>query len=289
MHKNKKQQYEWCKTHSINGKSLQMAQDFIKEKARQMEHQMELGNGKLNDDLIDRLLQCITAGHFMNLAVSNGPLRAGYQVISPFSPMTSEAVIARVFRTSTLCLNDQMPKYILFNELLNLNEINYITILSSINLDWLKSVSQQWYTTVNVANIHTISYENYTFENIGATLLRSVVGKRNCHLNKLEELTKSIIDVDYKRAKLTIWSRKPDLEEGKSIVDKMIETEKQKLLTEAEEIQITGRTRILMGAGGVSQMILIKDEFIRIIIRKLPISVTEERIKELCEPFGQSK
>jgi HrpA-like RNA helicase len=289
--KNKKQQYEWCKNHSVNGKSLQMAHDFIREKAKQMEHEIEVSDKEeeFNNELIYRLLQCITAGYFSNLAVSNGPLRAGYQVISPFSPIGTESVIARVFRTSTLCLNDQMPKYILFNELLNLNGTNYITILSSINLDWLKSVSQQWYTTINGANLHTISYENYTIENVGATLLRAVVGKRHCNLNKFEELTQAIIDVDYKQAKLTIWSRQVNLENTKIIVEKMVETERQKLLTEVEEIHIAGRTRILMGAGAVSQMVLVEDEFIRIIITKLPTTITEERIRDICKPFGKSK
>jgi HrpA-like RNA helicase len=289
--RNKKQQYEWCKNHSISGKSLQIAQDFIREKAKQMGHKIELRQKEeeLNDDLITRLLKCVTAGHFLNLAVSNGPLRAGYQVISAFSPMTSEPVIARVFRTSTLCLNDQMPKYILFNELVSLNGTNYITILSSIQLDWLKSVSQQWYKTINGADLDTISYESYTFENVGATLLRAVVGRRYCNLNMLEELTQSIIDVNYKQAKLTIWSRRANLEKVKEIVEKKIREEKQKLLVEAEEIQIKGRTRILMGAGGVSQMILVEDEFIRIIITKLPATITEEEIHDLCKPFGQSK
>jgi HrpA-like RNA helicase len=289
--KNKKQQYEWCKNNSINGKSLQIAYDFIREKTKQMEHKLEFGQKEkeLNDDLITRLLQCVTAGHFLNLAISNGPLRAGYQVISAFSLTDSEQVTARVFRTSALCLNDQMPKYILFNELVSLNGTNYITMLSSINLDWLKSVSQQWYTTIDGSNLHTISYESYTFENVGATLLRAVVGKRNCNLNMLEETTQAIIDIDYKKAKLTIWSRTANLEKVKEIVKKTIQKEKEKLLIEAEEIQITGRTRILMGGGGVSQMILVEDEFIRIIITKLPTTITEERIKDLCEPFGHSK
>ena len=229
------------------------------------------------------------AGFFSNLAVSNGPLRAGYQVISAFSPAGAESITARVFRTSTLCLNEHMPKYILFNELLNLNGTNYITILSSINLDWLKSVSQQWFTTINGASLHTISYETHTMENIGPTLLRAVAGKRHCNLNKFEEMTRAIIDVDYKQARLTLWARQMNMEETKKIVEQMIETERQKLLTEAEEIHIIGRTRILMGAGAISQMVLVEDEFIRIIMTKLPGTITEERIREICEPFGKSK
>lgn len=290
-YKNRKQQYEWCKNNSINGKSLQMAHDFIREKARQLSYNLNFSEQEdvFSPDLVDRLLRCVMAGYFVNLAVSNGPLRAGYQVISAFSPVGTESITARVFRNSTLCLNDHMPKYIVFNELLNLNGKNYITILSSINLDWLKSVSQQWFTTIDGANLHTISYETQTIENIGPTLLRAVVGKRHCNLNRFEELTRAIVDVDFKQARLTLWARQMNLQQTKIMIEQMIERERQKLLTEAEEIHITGRTRILMGAGAVSQMVLVEDEFIRVIITKLPGSITEERIREICERFGKSK
>ncbi|CAF3768452.1 unnamed protein product [Rotaria sp. Silwood1] len=286
--KNKKQQNTWCKNNSLNGKSLQLAQNFIREKAKQMDHEIELCDSEeLNEDIIGRILQCITAGHFMNLAISNGPFRAGYQIISAFSQMSNDPVVARVFRTSSLCLNDQMPKYVFFNELLNLNGTNYITILSSTNIYWLKSVSRPWFTAVNGDNLHAISYESCVFENIGATLLRAIVGKRNCNLNKLEETTQAVIDVDYKQSRLTIWSRKVNLEKAKKIVEEIIQKEKQQLLVEAEEIHIIGRTRILMGAGGITQMVLLGSDYIRIIMTKLPTTITEERIRDLCEPFGQ--
>lgn len=290
-YKTRKQQYDWCKNNSINGKSLQMAHDFIREKARQLsysENFNELEN-VFQPELVNRILRCVIAGYFVNLAVSNGPLRAGYQVISAFSPVGAESITARVFRNSTLCLSDHMPKYIVFNELLNLNGKNYITILSSIDLDALKVVSQQWFTTIDGANLHTISYETHTIENIGPTLLRAVVGKRHCNLNRFEELTRSIVDVDFKQARLTLWARQMNLQQTKILIEQMIERERQKLLTEAEEIHITGRTRILMGAGAVSQMVLVEDEFIRIIMNKLPVNIIEDRIEEICERFGKSK
>ncbi|CAF3877026.1 unnamed protein product [Rotaria sp. Silwood1] len=72
--KNKKQQNTWCKNNSLNGKSLQLAQNFIREKAKQMDHEIELcDREELNEDTIGRILQGVTAGHFMNLAISNGP------------------------------------------------------------------------------------------------------------------------------------------------------------------------------------------------------------------------
>ncbi|CAF2760986.1 unnamed protein product [Rotaria sp. Silwood2] len=286
---NKRQQYEWCKNNSINGKSLQMAHEFITEKAKQMDYEIEiLDSEDLNDNVINRLLKCIAAGHFMNLAVSNGPLRPGYQVISACSQTTNESVIARTFHTSTLSLNDQIPKYVLFNELLSRHGTNYLTVLSSIDLNCLKSVSEDWYKAVNGTNLHTISYECFTFKNVGAALLRAIDGRHACHLNKLEDITQAIVDINYKKSKLTICSRPANLNKAKIIVQEIIQKEKQKLLLETEEMKIVGRTRILMGAGGVSQMILFAGEYVRIIIAKLPSTITEERIQTLCEPFGET-
>jgi len=289
--KNKRQkQYEWCKNNSLNEKSLQIARDFIREKAQQMKYDIEHTDIEdLNDNIINRLLQCITAGYFMNIAVSNGPLRLGYQIISTSSQASNESIRARVFHTSTLSLNDQIPKYVLFNELLNYHGTNYLTVLSSINLNWLKSVSEDWYEAINGANLHTVSYESFTFENVGKALLEAFIGRPTYHLNKLEDKTQAIIDIDYKKSKLTIWSRPTNLTRAKKIVQEMIEKEKQKLLVETEEMRVVGRTRILMGAGGVSQTILFADDFIKIIITNLPPTITEERIQTLCEQFGESE
>ncbi|CAF3418160.1 unnamed protein product [Rotaria socialis] len=284
----KRQQHEWCKNNCINGNALQMAHEFITEKAKQMGYEIEiLDSEDLNDNVINHLLKCITAGHFMNLAVSNGPMKPGYKIISAFSQTTEESVVARTFHTSTLSLNDQNPTYVLFNELLNLHGTNYLAVLSSIDLNWLKSVSEDWYKAVNGASLHTISHESFTFENIGAGLLQVIVGKHSCHVNKLEDITQATIGIDDKKSNLTIYSRPANLNKAKKIVQEIIQKEKQKSLLETEEMTIVGRTRILMGAGGVSQMILFAGEYLRITIEKLPSRITEERIKTLCEPFGE--
>ena len=55
--KSKKQQYEWCKNNSINGKSVQMAHDFIREKAKQLSHYINVSerDDLFNQDLVNRL------------------------------------------------------------------------------------------------------------------------------------------------------------------------------------------------------------------------------------------
>ncbi|CAF1022027.1 unnamed protein product [Rotaria magnacalcarata] len=286
-HPNKREQSEWCKNNCIDEGSLQLADNFMKEKAKQMGHEMKpLDSADFNDEIIHRLLQCITAGYFMNLAVSNGPLRSGYRVISAYSQTSNKSIGARAHPTSSLLFNDQVSKYILFNEFLSDRGTNYLMILSPINLDWLKSVSEDWYKAVNAAKLPTMSYESFALENVGEALLRAIVGRHSCNLNKLEDIAQATIDVDYKQSTLRIWSQSANLSNAKQIVQETVKKEKEKLLIEAEEMHIVGGTRILMSAGGVSERILFADDFVKIILANLPETTTEERVQDLCQPFG---
>ncbi|CAF1038377.1 unnamed protein product, partial [Didymodactylos carnosus] len=277
---------QWCKDRNIMAKQMKRADNFIGDISRQMKFEMPKTEvvEDVNPELINQLLLCITAGYFTNLAISNGPLRAGYQVISSVS---SEPITARVFRTSALYTNHQIPQFVLYNELINLNGTNYISTLCAIDEKWLQSVPQQWYKACNISNLHSIAYQSYTFTNIGSTLLRAVVGKRNCNINMIEQSIEGMIDFDYNQMTLTVWGRPLKLENAKRIVRYMIDKEKEKLIIEAEEIQIVGSTRIVMGAGGLSEMVLVEDEFVRIIIKKLPRTVTEEQIQTACKPYGK--
>ncbi|CAF5177460.1 unnamed protein product, partial [Rotaria magnacalcarata] len=203
-----------------------------------------------------------------------------------YSQTSNKSIGARAHPTSSLLFNDQVSKYILFNEFLSDRGTNYLMILSPINLDWLKSVSEDWYKAVNAAKLPTMSYESFALENVGEALLRAIVGRHSCNLNKLEDIAQATIDVDYKQSTLRIWSQSANLSNAKQIVQETVKKEKEKLLIEAEEMHIVGGTRILMSAGGVSERILFADDFVKIILANLPETTTEERVQDLCQPFG---
>ena len=284
----RKEQYEWCVRNYVNAKSLKIANDFIQEISKQINHEMTFDR-ELNADLINRILQSLTAGFFQNLAVSNGPLRAGYRVIPAFTSESTKSLIARVSHISAIVLNDPMPQYVIYNELVNLTGINYITTLSKIEPDWLHLVSQHWYNTVSIDNLHITVYEHFTFTDVTSAIIKAVMGKHNCKTNMINETIQGVIDANYIETKLTIWCQNSNLENAKRIVEEMIEKEKQKLSDEQEEIQIAGRTRIVMGNGGECKMILVENEFIRIILTNLPATIQEKEIDDLCSPYGRGK
>ncbi|CAF1502997.1 unnamed protein product [Adineta steineri] len=282
----RKAQYDWCRSNYINAKSLQIANNFIGEVSKQMNYEM-IKVQDLNQKLIDRILQCIIAGYFQNLAVSNGSLRAGYRVIPTFQSASENLLNARVFLDSALALKNQMPQYICYNELVNLNGMNYITTLFSVNPIWLHSVSQQWYKSANIDKIHLITYVSFTFTNQIPVLMKAVFNKHNCKLDGINKIIKGMVEIDYLERELTIWCQKSNLDNAKKIIEKMLNEGKPALSDEQEEIKIIGRTRIVMGNGGKTKMVLVENECIRIILTMLPATITEERINELCEPYGR--
>ncbi|CAF3511371.1 unnamed protein product, partial [Adineta steineri] len=281
----KKEQYDWCTSRFINAKSLKIADEFIEENSKLMDHSLVV-NENLDQGLADRILQCLTTGFFHNLAISNGSLRAGYQVVPQFPLTSTDRLTVRVSSMSALATNDQMPQYILYNELVNLNGINYITTLSKLDLKWLQSVSQEWYDGVNISISNRTPYENFTFTNLTNVLIRAVAGKHNCKINMINEAIQGAVDINYSDPQLTIWCQKSNLDNAKEIIQEMIEREKEKLSNEQEEIQVVGRTRIVMGNGGECKMILVENEFIRIIAARLPSKITEQRVKNLCSSYG---
>ncbi|CAF3026015.1 unnamed protein product, partial [Rotaria sp. Silwood2] len=288
--RNRQQQFKWCEENFVNAKSINIADDFMKEVAKQMNHEITV-DGELNQDLINRILRCVVAGHFQNLAVSNGPLRAGYRVIHSDPFILQKPLTARVSHYSAPSLNGATPKYVLYNELVNLNGINYVMTLSEVDIKLLGSASEQWFRDAKIDNLHRIVYESYTFTpaTVKWALLRSVLGKRYCKLNMINDIIQGVVDVNYIEKQLTIWCEQDNLVAAKKIVQEMFKCEERKLSDEREEIQIAGRTRIVMGKGGHCKMILVEDEFIRIIMKKLPGAMTEKSIKEKCETVGEIK
>ncbi|CAF0826915.1 unnamed protein product, partial [Didymodactylos carnosus] len=276
----KRQRYEWCKNNFINAKAMKLANDFVEEISKQIQSRYYDNIQELDNDMINKLLLCICAGYFQNLAIANGPLRAGYKIASEID------TTARVHRTSTLTFTSKTPKYVLFNELININSTNYMTTICSIDLKLLLNVSKPWYNYVNIEYLRTTTYESYCFNNIGPSLLSAIVGKKCCKLKKLEELIGGLIETDFQQAKLTIWCQQLKMDNAKQTVEDILKTEREKLFNETEEVQIIDSTRSLVGAGGVSHLVLVQNEFIKIILKRLPANVTEGEIRTICEAFG---
>ncbi|CAF4265618.1 unnamed protein product, partial [Rotaria sordida] len=77
---NKERRKVWCLKHMISWKSMKMANNVVRELAYQIDPTFKIHFTKLNDELVKRIVHCICAGFFQNLAISNGPIRAGYQL-----------------------------------------------------------------------------------------------------------------------------------------------------------------------------------------------------------------
>ncbi|CAF3878672.1 unnamed protein product [Adineta steineri] len=268
----------WCIKHMIRWKSMKLAYKFVRELAYQIAPTVQLHFSKLNDELIKQIVHCICAGFFQNLAISNGPIRAGYQLA-----VGTIDTVARIHRSSTVILAQKPPKFILYHEILNINETNYLTVICPVELDWL---NKSWLDSLPRSPLQCV-FEGYTFMNLGPTLLLSLVGRR-CHkLPQLEEQLNVLFEVDRIQSKLTIWGHKDKLVNAQQYLQQILNKEREKLRNELQEFEIIGSTRILLGAGAEPRLALIDDEYVKIFLTNLPKKITEEQIQAKCEQYGQ--
>jgi HrpA-like RNA helicase len=277
---NKTTNRTWCRERMINGKSMKMAADFVREVAYQLDPKFKIKLTELNDDLIARIMHCVCAGFFQHLAISNGCLRAGYQLVNG-----STGTFAQVHRSSTLTFAQQAPKFIIYHDILILNETNYLTAVCPIDLDWL---DKRWLDSLPRAPSQC-ALTNVSFTNLGPALLLSIVGKKCRNKPLLQESLGVFIDADYQQSQLTVWGPSEKLQNAQMHFKRIIKREREKLRTEVQEFEIIGTTRILLGAGAQVQLVMVEDEYVKVLLNSLPINVTEEEIQAKCCQCGTGK
>ncbi|CAF2955296.1 unnamed protein product, partial [Rotaria sp. Silwood2] len=269
---------EWCRNNMVNGKAMNMALEFANETARQLKiFKLDFTEPPFDRILIDNVLNSVSAGYFQHLAISNGPLRSGYQLAA------SNKINAQVYRTSSLTIATQPPKYALYHELVNLNGINYMTTMCPVELQalppgWLASLPQQPADRI---------FGSHTFSNLGPSLLVACFGKRCAKKQQLEDAFQAVLDVDYAQGTLTIWCHPSMLVDAQRGVEELLRVEREKLVTEAEEYEIVGSTRVLLGTGSLPLMMLLENEYVKVIVRGLPTNVTEQQLEEKFRRCGK--
>lgn len=270
----------WCRQRMINGKSMNMAGEFVREVVSQFDPQLKIKLTELNNDLIERIICCISEGFFQNLAISNGCLRAGYQLAN-----SSIGTFGQVHRSSTLKFTQNPPKFIIYHDIVILNETNFFTTICPIDLDRL---NKQWLSSLPRSPSQCLLTDE-SFPNLGPSLLLSIVGKKCRNIPSLQESLGVFFDPDYKQSQLTIWGQTDKLRNAKMYLERRIRREREKLRDEVQEFEVINRTRILLGAGAHPQLVLIEDEYVKVLLNSLPINVTDDEIQTKCGRYGTGK
>jgi HrpA-like RNA helicase len=271
---------KWCRDNMINGKAMNIALEFVHEIYRQLKKkEIDFKSIIFDQNLVNKILYCVTAGYFQNLALSNGSLKAGYQLIS------SENTNAQVYRSSTIAYGKQPAKYVVYHEILNLNGTNCMTVICPIQYEWLP---KPWLNSLPRQPTDLI-FVNYVFNNLGPALMSACLGKRCAKKQQLEDLLGVVLDVNYEESTLTIWCQNNKLNRAKLHLEQLMNFERNKLIKEIEEYEIVGTTRVLLGEGGEPISVLINDEYIKVIATGLPTNITEEDIEKKFQSCGKSK
>ena len=280
VNRRKESRKAWCLKHMIRWKSMKMANSAIQELIYQIDPGFQICFTELNDELVERVVRCICAGFFQNLAISNGPIRAGYQLTT----VTLDTV-ARIYHSSVITFAQQPPKFILYHEIVNINETNFLSVICPVELEWL---DKSWLKSLPRSPANR-AYDHYTFVNLGPALLLALVGKKCKKIPQLQEDLQVLFEVDHLQSKLTVWGYPEKLSNAKQCLNQVLNEERDRLRNELQEFPILGSTRILLGAGSEPRSVLAEDEYTRIFLRNLPPRITEKQIQEKCQFYGQGK
>ena len=163
--------------------------------------------------------------------------------------------------------------------------MNIFTAICPIDLDRL---NKRWLNSLRRSPSQCI-LTSESFTNLGPSLLLSIVGKKCRNIPSLQELLNVFVDPDYKQSQLTIWGQPEKLRNAKKHFERMISEEREKLRNEVQEFEIIGRTRILLGAGAQVELVMIEDEYVKVLLNSLPLNVTEHEIQRKCGQYGKGK
>ena len=271
---------EWCRKNMINGKAMNTALNFANETVRYLgDIRLDFHSVTFDQTLIDQILTCITAGYFQNLAVSNGTLKAGYQLIAKGN------VNAQVHQWSTLAFAEQPAKFVLYDGILNINGTDRLTSVCPVQLDclpksWLISLPRQ---------PDELIFQHHTFSQMGPSLMLACLGKRCAKKQQLEDALGAVLDVNYSEATLTVWCPREKLLSARRELEKRIQLEREKLTREVEEYEIISNTRMLLGQGGQPVIVLLNEEYLKVMVRGLPTDITEEDVERKFRTYGKGK
>jgi len=313
---------QWCRRHHINSKAMNTAKSTSAEIARAMatmplfsKHSEVLslwsagkksqasartGGGQesrddskmaalsgqvhgkgspLSSALGEKLRRCILMGFFQNLCVLNGPARAGFRVVSSNSN-------ASIQSSSALMTVSSPPRWAIFHDLLDISGRALASTLTAVDDAWFHDLLPlEWRD--RIVSVQRTLYHSHVHHGLGSALLRSVVGTKGRILAQFEKRHAAVMDVNFDLQSVTLWAANSRLEDAKKDLNRMLEEEKLKLLSEVLEVKIIGSTRAVLGAGGQTQQVLFGKEHLSIILRNLPSQTTEAHIKELCARFGK--
>jgi ATP-dependent RNA helicase DDX35 len=126
---------QWCRQNFLNYKGLMSADAIVDQLKRLMKKNgipIKSCRGLIGDTA--RIRRCLLTGFFSQVAEYKGTETGVYLTLRDGAPF-------KVYKGSTILFNKEFPKYVVFTDVLS----NSIRDVSTIDLDWVKELNQNYY------------------------------------------------------------------------------------------------------------------------------------------------
>lgn len=275
---NEKKARAWCLKNGVNSKAMGIARATAKELLNTFSRAKSWMYPAVKDDEADinpnndQLRRLITAGYFLNAAVSKPKMasmsrRGGPQYFALYSGVLGSFF----FGTSVHILEkqcDAVPSWILFDSILRLGTTTHLKLATPIEEAWIKEESSEFYELCmrNRSELPVLTIE---FGDLPLALLRNLFGKSYQQLNRWETQLKCTMGIDRNVGTLTVYCAPVHEPRIQSVLSKRIATLKKRLEDETTEEAYMGTTRAVIGNGFQVQELLFDKDFSAITVRNL--------------------
>ncbi|XP_033109099.1 ATP-dependent RNA helicase DEAH12, chloroplastic-like [Anneissia japonica] len=277
---------KWCIRRSINGKTMKIVTDYVKDiKSSLKSNNILVGK---SCDIInwkdEKRSQCLRkillSVYAQNLCIYNGHPKAGYTIV--FQLKTGI-----LHPSSSLKSLDVFPKWIIYTELSRTTQ-DFLVNLTPVEHDWIFEVVPCLAECIDFELLSENQVHEEIVHNVGATLMGRIIGKRGQGLRKLEEQvslvkrvdssimkTVCVIECNNQKGTVDVFVSKNVAAETSTLVKRTVSEERSSLEKQQLEVNIGNSlsgVRQVLGKGAEPKFILMPDDF-----RTLEVSnVTDE-------------
>ncbi|XP_033109101.1 ATP-dependent RNA helicase DEAH12, chloroplastic-like [Anneissia japonica] len=287
-----KERTKWCVRRSINGKTMRIVTDYVKDiKSSLKSNNILVSN---SSDVInwkdEKRSQCLRkillSVYAQNLCIYNGHPKAGYTIV--FQLKTGV-----IHPSSSLKSLDVFPKWLIYNEFSRTTQ-DFLVSLTPVEDDWIFEVVPRLAECIDFQLLSENQVHEEIVQNVGATLMGRIIGKRGQGLRKLEEQvslikkvdspimkTVCVIECNNQKGSVDLFVSKNVATEASTLVKRTVSEERSSLEKQQLEVNIGNSlsgVRQVLGKGAEPKFILMPEDF-----RTLEVSnVTDESSIYLC-------
>ncbi len=151
-----------------------------------------------------KVRRAIAEGFFLNLAIANGPVKAGYTSLE-----VDQACV--LHPSSTLVCTNNYAEYIVYHALVQTSRL-FMRDNTVIEKEWIQEINAEFYASIKQKLDGIDKFVGHEIPVWSPVAMSCIIGRRGTTLLELQRRHNCVLETDFERSVLRIWARKAHVE-----------------------------------------------------------------------------